>query len=92
MNPHQIKIAMDTSRRFEQAWRINTHPATHSLEEIQEVSKFVLDNWENFEEVIFCPPDPGTWPPEVYDKIFAGLFHTNIRYPIRLPQGTLGKN
>ena len=92
IRPEQILGAMDKSRLFEQAWRVYSNPSDYSDEELQETNKLILDNWDNYETVISCPPDPDTWPPEVYDKIFAGLFHTNIRYPQNLKERTFREN
>ena len=81
IRPEQITAALEKSRRFEHSWRVYSHPSEYSDAELKAANKFILGNKDNFETMISCPPDPQGWEPEVFDKVFAGLFHTNIRYP-----------
>ena len=92
IKPEDIPIALAKSRQFEHAWRVYTHPSGYSDAELEAANGFILRNYDNFEITITCPPDPETSNPEIYDKIFAGLLHYNIRYPDNVENRTFKEN
>lgn len=78
----QEGVARRGSRSMEKAWRVWIHPRSHSLEEVENASQYLISQKKNIEMAI--QNGVGGLDPEIYDKVFMGIFHRGIPIPPEL--------
>lgn len=67
----QLDTMIQSSKRFEHAWRVYCRPQDYSLEEVRKQMKFITDQQANL--VTSSQLTPGS--PEIYERICMGIFH-----------------
>ena len=79
LSPRKIEIAKKGSRYIEKAWRVFTFPGRHSPEEFKEATEYLAEQKKNIE--ICIDLRVGGIDPDVYNRIFMGLYHHNVSLP-----------
>lgn len=78
----QEKTARRGSHSMERAWRVYNRPREFSLEEVEGANAHIVQQMKNLKLAI----DIGTFgiDPEVFDRVFMGIYHRGIKIPPEL--------
>lgn len=82
LSPSQEQTATRGSRSMERAWRVFTYPRRYSLDEVEHATGDLVSQKKNLEVSIQL--NIGGIDPEIYDRIFMGIFHRDIPIPPEL--------
>ena len=81
LSPEQIETAKKGSQYSEKAWRVITFRGRHSPEEVEKAARYLVEQKKNIEA---CVDEVGGIDPDVYDRIFMGLYHHSVSLPPEL--------
>lgn len=77
MTESQERVALHSSRQFEQAWRSWLRPRQHSLSEVEKACKFLVEEKKKF---------------EILNRVFMGLYHRDVGLPPELKYKPVHRN
>ena len=86
----QERVALHSSRQFEQAWRSWFRPRQHSLQEVEDACKFLIEEKKKFELLIEFNKD--TIYAEILNRVFMGVYHHDIGVPPELKYKPVHRN
>ena len=82
LSPSQIETAKRASRDIEKAWRVIASRGRHSPEEVEKETRYLVEQKKSIETCIDL--QVGGIDPDVYDRIFMGLYHHSVSLPPEL--------
>lgn len=78
----QEQTAINASRRNEEAWRVFTHASDHTIKEVNSACRLLIDQMKNLQTLIDVQED--NIYPEIYDRVFMGIYHHGNPIPPEL--------
>lgn len=82
LSSRQIEIAKKGSKSMENKWRIFTYPKRYSQDKVEEAIREIKFQKSNIEFFISDMKDKTD--PDIYDKIFMGIYHHSFYIPPEL--------
>lgn len=79
LKPGEIEPAKRISRKLEDAWRIFTHPGKYKQEEVNHAHEYLSELKGKLKTLMEVDMEGGKTGLEIYDNIFMGLYHHNVR-------------
>lgn len=78
----QEQTAINASKRNEEAWRVFTHAGDYTFKEVEAACRLLINQMKNLQILIDMNEDNNY--PEIYNRIFMGIFHYGNSIPTEL--------